>query len=38
VDRILTGANVAELPVQNPNKYALVINLKRVRSSGRCRW
>jgi putative ABC transport system substrate-binding protein len=34
VDRILNGANVAELPVQNPTKYALVINLKTAKTLG----
>jgi putative ABC transport system substrate-binding protein len=34
VDRILNGANVAELRVQNPTKYALVINLKTAKALG----
>jgi putative ABC transport system substrate-binding protein len=34
VDRILKGAKVGELPVQNPVKYALVINLKAAKALG----
>ena len=34
VDRILRGANPAELPVQAPTKYVTAVNLKTAKALG----